>query len=187
MTIEFRLKDKELREIEQAIKYAKQPEVRQRATAIHWLHKGQRPEEVAEVMAVKPTTIYQWYHRWRTAGVDGLVNRAKGGRPRKASAAYCQVLAKTLERDPAELGYEFRIWTVDRLRMHLYQETGVTLSASRFRVLLKRQGYTYRRPKHDLTDLQDPLAREAAKEIIAWLKKTPSPEPSSSSLWTKQP
>jgi transposase len=138
-------------------------------------------------MAVEPTTIYQWYHRWRAEGVGGLVNRAKSGRPRKATEAYSKALAETLESDPAELGYEFSIWTVDRLRAHLYQKTGVNLSASRFRVLLKRAGYSYRRPKHDLTDLQDPQAREAAKEIITWLKKTPSKGPSSFSLWTKQP
>lgn len=187
MTINFRLNTEELGEIEHAIKYAGEPEVWQRATAIHLLHKRQRPEEVAQVMAVKPTTVYQWYHRWRAEEVQGLVNRAKGGRPGKATEAYCEVLAEVLEKEPVELGYDFTLWAVDRLRAHLYEQTGVTLSAGRFRALLKRRGYTYRHPKHELTDLQDPVAREAAKEILEWLKKTPSQGPSSSSLWTKQP
>ena len=187
MTINFKMNTEELGAIEHAIKYARQPEVRQRATALHLLHKGQRPEEVAQVMAVKPTTVYQWHHRWRAGGVTGLMNRAKGGRPRKATEAYCELLAEVLDKEPVELGYDFTIWTVDRLRAHLYEQTGINLSAGRFRALLKRQGYTYRRPKHDLTDLQNPVAREAAKEILEWLKKTPSPGPSSFSLWTKQP
>jgi transposase len=187
MTINFKLSSEELREIEQAVKHASQPEVRHRATAIHLLHKGQRPEEVAGVMAVKPTTVYQWYHRWRAEGVEGLVNRAKGGRPRKATEGYCELLAEVLESEPSEWGYDFSLWTVERLRAHLYEQTGVSLSAGRLRALMKQQGYRYRRPKHDLTDLQDPQARQAAHEIIEWLKKTPSPGPSSSSLWTKQP
>jgi putative transposase len=185
--ISYALTDEQLVEIEQAMSQAKKPEVRQRATAIRLLHLGHKPEEVAGMLAISLATVYNWHSRWRAGGVEGLANHPKSGRRAKATQEYVQKLEEALESDPSELGYEFNIWTVDRLRAHLYQQTGIRLSASRFRALLKKHDYVYRQPKHDLSDLQDAEAREAAKELLAWLKKSASTEPSSSSLWTKRP
>jgi len=53
--------------------------------------------------------------------------------------------------------------------------------------LLKENNFVYRRPKHALTDLQDPQAREAAEEWLEELKKAPKQKRSTSSLWTKAP
>lgn len=183
----YRLTDEQVAEIEQAMNQAKQPEVRQRATAIRLLHLGHGPDEAAKMMAVSKATIYNWHARWREGGVEGLVNRPKSGRPTKATHEYVEKLEEALEADPTELGYDFNIWTVDRLRAHLQQQTGIKLSASRMRALLKKHDYVYRQPTHDLTDLQDAQAREAAKGVLDWLKKSASSKPSSSSLWTKRP
>jgi transposase len=185
--INYTLNEEQLAAIKQAMKHAKRPEVRQRATAIHLLHKGHRPGEVAKMMAVRQGTIYEWHQRWREGGVDGLANRPKSGRPGKADARYCKMLEEVLEQEPAELGYDFALWTVDRLRMHLEKETGVSLSAGRFRALLRKHDYVYRRPKHDLSELQDEEAREAAREFLDEVKKSPSLANLNSSLWTKQP
>jgi transposase len=185
--ISYKLTDEQLVEIEQAMNQAKRPEVRQHATAIRLLHLGHGPDEVAEMMAVSKATIYNWHTRWREGGVEGLVNRPRSGRPTKATHEYVEELEEVLETDPTELGYDFTIWTVDRLRAHLEQQTGIRLSASRMRALLKKHDYVYRQPTHDLTDLQDAQAREAAKEVLDWLKKSASAKPSSSSLWTKRP
>jgi transposase len=183
----YKLTDEQLAEIEQAMNQAKKPEVRQRATAIRLLHLGHAPGEVAEMMAVSKASIYNWHARWRADGVEGLTNRPKSGRPTKATQEYIQKLEEALEADPTELGYDFNIWAVDRLRAHLERQTGIKLSASRMRALLKKHDYVYRQPAHDLTDLQDAQAREAAKEVLDWLKKNASTKPSSSSLWTKRP
>jgi transposase len=92
-----------------------------------------------------------------------------------------------IEKEPSELGYDFAIWTIDRLRAHLEQKTGISLSESRFRALLKRKGYRYRRPKYDLGHLQDKEAKEKAAELLEELKKRSSETISHSSLWTKRP
>ena len=62
-----------------------------------------------------------------------------------------------------------------------------TLSEGRLRVLLRKMKYRYRRPKHDLHHLQDPEAKEQARELLEELKKGASKTISNSSLWTKQP
>ena len=139
------------------------------------------------MLAVGVSTAYKWHTRWREVGLDGLVNQAKSGRKRKADEAYWERVGQLMEQEPLEVGYDFTIWTTKRLIAHMAQETGIELSISRFRTVLKERGYVYRRPKHDLKSLQDPDARAAAEEWLAGLKKKPLPARSTSSLWTKQP
>lgn len=163
-------------------------EVRQRATAIRMLHLGNKPETVSELLAVAPSTIWNWHRRYRAAGLAGLVNQAKSGRPAKADDAYIWMrFAGALAADPRTLGYAFSVWTINKLRHYLAQQTGILLSYSRMRALLSKHGYVYRQPKHDLSELQDQQAKAAAQELLDWLKKSPVPmTPSSSSLWTKR-
>jgi transposase len=46
-------------------------------------------------------------------------------------------LLEVIEKDPQELGYEFGTWTAQRLATYLEQETGITLSGSQVRRILK--------------------------------------------------
>ena len=181
----YQLKPKELAEIEGAIRQKKRPEVRQRATVIRLLHLGQKPEAVAEQQMVSVPTIYNWHRLWREQGIEGLANKPKTGRPSKATEAYCQKLEEVLEKEPSDLGYQFAIWTSDRLRAHLEKETNILLSESRFRALLKKRGYRYRRPKHDLSHLQDKKVKKKAEKLLEEMKKRASKTISNSSLWTK--
>jgi putative transposase len=185
--LNFKLDTKELEIIAQAIKHDKRPEVRQRAMGLRMLHQGQSPKEVAEMMSVSQPTVYDWHHRWQADGLEGLANRPKSGRPRKANATYVEVLEQVIDQDPQELGYTFTIWTADRLRLHLQSETGILLGQTQFRILLDENDFVYRRPKHVLTDLQDPQAREAGEEWLQELKKEPKQARSTYSLWTKAP
>lgn len=186
--LKYKLDEEALAEVEQAIRHDERARVRQRATAIRMLHLGKHPSEVAEVMAVTQATVYNWHARFRVAGLEGLVDLPRSGRPSVADdAEYCRLLEETLDKDPPQLGYAFNIWTVKRLRDHLEKETGKRLSDERFRLLLKEKDYRYRRPKHDLHHLQDPDAKEQARQLLEELKKGSTQTKSSSSLWTKRP
>ena len=185
--ISFTLSTDELLAVEEAMHHAQQAEVRQRATAIRLLHLGHKPEAVAEMFAVAASTIWNWHRRFRSSGLAGLTNQAKSGRPPKATGNYLDAVAQALALDPRTLGYSFSVWTINKVRHHLQQETGILLSYSRMRALLRKHDYVYRQPKHDLSELQDGQAKAQAKELLDWLKKSPATTtPSSSSLWTKR-
>jgi transposase len=185
MRIVYQLKPEELAKVESAIRQDKRPEVRQRATVIRLLHLKYCPEVIAEQQMVSLPTIYNWHRLWREKGIEGLANQPRKGRPPKADAAYCQKLEEALEKEPSEYGYGFTIWTTDRLRQHLEKETSLLLSNSRFRALMKKKGYRYRRPKYDLSHLQDAEAKQEAEEVLEKLKKRASKTISGSCLWTK--
>lgn len=184
---DYHLKKRELEAIIHAIRHDPRPEVRQRCAVIRLLHLGHKPEQIAEMQSISVPSVYNWIQRWRQGGLEGLATRPRSGRPPKADEAYAQALEETLGKDPGEVGYRFRIWTVDGLRSHLEKRTGIGLSESAFRQLLKRKGYRYRRPKADLGHLQDKTAKVQARELLAALKKRSSETISSSSLWTKRP
>lgn len=170
---DYHLNEQQLAEIEKAIRHDKRPEVRQRSTVIRLLHLGHKPAEIAKMQAISIPTVYGWFKRWQQDGIEGLVNKPKSGRPAKADDAYSQTLEQVLEQEPKDLGYDFAVWTVERLRQHLEKETGIDLSEARLRALLKRKGYRYRRPKHDLGHLQDKEAKAQAAELLDELKKGP--------------
>lgn len=194
MRTDYQLKPKEIAEIEKAIRQDKRAEVKQRATVIRLLHLGHKPELVAEQQMISVPTVYNWHKLWRENGVEGLANKARPGRKPKATDAYCLKLEEVLSKEPSEYGYRFAIWTSDRLRAHLEKETGIQLSETRFRALLKKKGYRYRRPKHDLSHLQDKAAKKKAEKLLEDLtpalaggarEKRASETISNSSLWTK--
>jgi putative transposase len=184
-TLNFTLSESDLEKLNQGIKKDKRPEVRQRAIGLRMLHEGHKPEEVADLMSVSMPTVYGWHHRWQENGLEGLANRPKSGRPRKANEDYVALLEQVVEQDPQELGYNFTIWTLERLRLHLARETGIRLGITQFRALLLENDFVYRRPKHDLKQLQDAEAREAAEIWLEQLKKAPKQARSTFSLWTK--
>lgn len=183
--LSFQLTEAGLREIVKAIKHDKRPEVRQRAMGLRLLHEEKSPKEVAGILAVSQPTVYDWHHRWQREGLAGLANRPKPGRPTKANANYLAVLEETVEQDPQDLGYAFSIWTTERLRLHLKAKTGIELKPTQFKAVLKENDFVYRRPKHDLSNLQDAKARQTAEEWLEELKKERKKTRSTSSLWTK--
>ncbi len=185
--INYQLTDEQMQPIEQAIRHDPRPEVVRRATAMRLLHQGHKPEAVATMLAVSRASVNNWHQTWRERGIDGLANDPIPGRPPKANATYRQVVETTLESDPHTLGYEFSVWTIERLAQHLERETGIGLSVGRVGEWLKRWGYAYRQPKTDLTHKQDPAVREQVQTWLDELKKQPNMGLAASSLWTKQP
>ncbi len=134
--LNYRLSEDELSIVRQAIARDKRPEVRHRAMALQLLHQGQHPTEVAETLAVSLGSIYKWHARWREGGLDALANQPKSGAPRKADEAYWQRVEEVVEQEPSAFGYDFTVWTAERLIAHMSQETGIELSVSRFRTVL---------------------------------------------------
>lgn len=185
--INYTLSDEALKQIERAIRDDPRTEVVRRATAIHALHLGHKPEEVARMVKAGKSTINSWHRQWREAGVEGLADQPRSGRPPKANGTYQAALEAALAQSPSDYGYTFAVWTLERLAEHLEQVTGIRLSLGRLQVWLARLGYVYRRPKRDLRHRQDAQARAEMHVWLEEIKKTPLPLLSNSSLWTKQP
>jgi transposase len=182
---DFTLTDEQVKALAKAIKQDKRPRVVRRATAIHLLHLGHRVAEVAKIVSASRPIIYAWRRRFLAQGVEGLANLTRQVSRRKVSDAYMAALEEALAQAPVHYGYEFAIWTRERLRDHLTQKTGIRISINWMGELLKAHDYVLRRPKHDLRHRQDPVAKTQAQETLEALKKTQGQTISGFSLWTK--
>ena len=185
--INYTLSNEELLTLEQVIKNHEELRVRERARIIRLLHKGQKQLEVAELLAISVGQVYWWHKRWREEGLVGLSDKPRPGRPTIGTKEVRAQIEKLLESEPQELGYAFTIWNAPRLLTYLKEELGIQMHENTLRNLLADMGFVYRRPKHDLTSLQDADAKERAEEVLDALKKKLAPAKSNFSLWTKQP
>jgi transposase len=181
------LNEDQLKEIEAAMRNDPRAEVVRRASVIHALHLGHKPEAVAAMMKAGKSTVSKWHRQWRETGVEGLADQPRSGRPAKANGTYQAALETALAQSPSDYGYTFAVWTLERLAQHLEQVTGIRLSLGRLQVWLDRLGYVYRRPKRDLRHRQNAQARAEMQIWLEEIKKTPLPVLLTSSLWTKQP
>lgn len=182
---DYTLTEDELQHVREAMKDL-DSRVSKRATIVHSLHLGHRPDELAQMYEISLASVYNHFKRFKAEGYEGFADKARSGRPHKATADYIALLEKTLDIDPKEEGYAFTIWTQPRLRAYLAQETGIEISRSVFQALMLRLDYRYRRPKRDLSHQRDPDLRQQVKEALEELKKEPKSEKLTYSLWTKQ-
>ena len=79
--INYSLNENELRQVEKAMQHDPRSEVVRRATAIHGLHLGHKPEVVAQMVKAGKSTVGAWYRQW----LEGLADRPRSGRPPKAN------------------------------------------------------------------------------------------------------
>ena len=185
--INYQLSEAEIKQIERAQRTSPDPRVRQRAAGLRLLHMGKKPQEVAALLNVSRATISNWHAAWRAAGLNGLSDKPRSGRPPVTTAVHRARVEELLATDPTLLGHGFTCWTVARLIAQLKKETGIRMSINTMRSILDKLDYVCRRPKHDLKPLQDVTARATAKALLDELKKQPVREKSNDSLWTKQP
>jgi transposase len=96
------------------------PTVQRRARAIWMLSQGYAVTEIPQAVNVRSrTTIYSYWQRFKAESLDGLVDRPRPGRLRRADAAYCQRLESILAQKPHDLGYSESEWMVDALRDYM--------------------------------------------------------------------
>jgi hypothetical protein len=74
-----------------------------------------------------------------------------------------------VEKKAQELGYEFGRWTGERLATYLAEQTGIELSGSQVRRILKRKKYSYIWAKYSLEDKQDPVKELSLEKLAKYL------------------
>lgn len=161
----------QLHELRQVVVDAENDRVRRRAEAIKLVLQGQSTQEVAEAVGVSVPTIRAWLRRYQNQGPDGIRDRPRSGRPRKANKHCVDLLEAALAETPFDMGYDHDEggWTVSLLRDFMKRETGIRLSDGRMRALLHHRGYTYR-PAPSLLDRMLPPFPKDYADIKVWLK-----------------
>jgi len=116
----------------------------ERAHLILAVAAGQTAPAAAVALGLAPDTGRAWVKRFNAAGLDGLEDRPRSGRPVTYGPELVgEVLATALTK-PDALGLPFACWTLDRLEAYLNEERGIAIKRSRIDELLVDEGLRWR-------------------------------------------
>ena len=128
-------------QLQQLLKTSERPELRERILILLLMNDGKTYEQIAAFIGCSQRTVAYWAVHGAPDKIESLQDRRRTREYRKATPAYLEELLKTVEKEPADLGYEFGRWTGERLGTYLSEKTGIKLTGSQIRKILKRKKY----------------------------------------------
>ena len=141
-----------------ALAQGRKTEVRLRERArICWLaHQGWRVPQIAAELGVCEATARTWIKRFNAAGLAGLRDAARAGRPPTYTPEEAGAVVEASLTKPDELGLPFGSWTLDRLTAYLHEEKGLAIGRSRIATLLQQEGLRWRQQEAWFGERVDP-------------------------------
>ena len=92
------------------LKHEELTELRKRG--VNAVQNGESPEDVARVLGVYRTTIYNWLELYRAGGWDALSAKKRGGRKPKVDSKAMSWLYKAItDKTPEQYKFPFVLWT----------------------------------------------------------------------------
>jgi transposase len=134
--------------------------------------RGYTVPQIAAIFACDEATVRRCIERFEASGGEGLRDRPRRGRPRKAEAVAQQAIRQELARTPADAGYLVSCWTLVTLARHLATPCGLHRSRATVRRAVLRLDLRWRRPRHDLP--VDPAAPRILGQRCDRLRHAPA-------------
>ncbi|ACC84956.1 IS630-like element ISNpu2 family transposase [Nostoc punctiforme] len=177
------LTTEQVSKLQQALKESELPHVRERILIILLQNDGKPQQETAKFLGCSRRTVAYWCMHGDPDDLETLHNKREYEHYRKATPEYIELLLKTVDQEPSDLGYDFGRWTAERLATYLTQKTGIDLSSSQLRRILKRKKYSYIWAKYDLEDKQNPIERAKFKEKLTQYLSIAREQPERFQVW----
>ena len=89
--------------------------ISRRARVLDSLDRGDSPTEIADCLGITRRTVYKWKERYLSDGIDGLMDKARPGRPSKITD---KTVKKVLSLSTDYLPEESTHWSVRLMAKH---------------------------------------------------------------------
>jgi transposase len=133
-----------------------------RRLAVDRLLEGYSTEEVADFLAVHPSSVRRWWAAFRERGSQGLIAHPVSGRPCKLTGTQEKIVLRWLADSPTEHGFPTELWTGARVATLIAEEWDITFHPRSLHRWLRAHGLTPQKPQR--------VPRERNPEVIAaWL------------------
>ncbi len=119
----------------------------ERARIIWHASRGQGAPAIAAQLRLNAGTVRGWIRRFNAAGLAGLEDRPRAGRPPTYPPEPVATVIATALTEPRALDLPFASWTLDRLAAYLNEHKGIAIKRSRIDELLRAEGLRWR--KHE--------------------------------------
>ncbi len=170
-------------QLQQSLKESELPHARERILIILLQNDGRTQQEIANFLGCSPRTVAYWCMNGDPDNLETLLNKRDYEHYRKATPKDIELLLKTVEQEPSQLGYEFGRWTAERFATYLTEQTGINLSSSQVRRILKRKKYSYIWAKYDLEDKQNSIKRAEFQERLTQYLAIARVQPQRLQVW----
>lgn len=136
-----------------------------RIQAILMMLTGIKRSDVVSTLPITSRTLNRWISKYNQAGVDGLINRPRLGRPPLITGETEEKVVELLN-NPAQVGVFH--WTIRHLHGFLKEEIDLQCSYQTLLRTVHKKKYVLRVPRPQPTE-QDEVARTVFKEKLeAW-------------------
>jgi transposase len=147
----------------------------ERAQIVWHASQGSAAPTIAAQLGLHAQTVRQWIKRFNAAGLEGLADQPRGGRPATYTPDQVAEVVATALTDPQTLGQPFASWTLDRLETYLNEEKGIPIKRSRIDDLLIDEGLRWRqqetwfgeRPDPEFAKKRGPSKRSTLRPLTA--------------------
>jgi transposase len=137
-------------------------------------HQGLKVPAIARQAGVGEATVRRWIERFNVAGLKGLEDQPRPGKPPTYTSEQVGELLVAALTKPDELGLPFSSWTLDRLEAYLNEQKGIGLKRSRIDEILLTEGLRWRQQESWFGERVDPDFAEKRGGSSGCIKSRPT-------------
>jgi len=123
--------------------------------------------QVSDLLGDSPRTVVNWVQRFESAGLAGLSEGERPGRPSRLDAKQLAQVEAALRSSPTQFGLPTQMWDGPTLSEFVGRQLGVSLKVRQCQRLFRQLGFRLRKPR--------PQVAQADPQLQAAHKKTPPP------------
>ena len=119
----------------------------ERVSACEALEKGVSVDEIAEVLKVSRSSIFDWQKTYRAHGADALrTKKTRGPKSKLSDGQLSQLYRLIVGNDPRQLSFGLALWTRGMIQELIFRQFGVRLSLVSVGAVLANLGLSPQRP-----------------------------------------
>lgn len=138
----------------------------ERVSACEALEQGVSADEIAKVLKVSRSSIFEWQKTYRAHGPEALrTKKTRGPKSKLSDGQLSQLYRLIAGNDPRQLSFGLALWTRGMIQELIFRQFGVRLSIVSVGNVLMKLGMSPQRPLYRAYE-QDP------EKVADWKEKT---------------
>lgn len=138
----------------------------ERVSACEALDNGVPADEVAKVLQVARSSVFDWWNTYRMHGKEALrTKKTRGPASKMTDGQMSQLYRLIAGNDPRQLSFGLALWTRGMIQELIFRQFGIRLSIVSVGNVLRKLGMSPQRPLYRAYE-QDPV------KVAEWKEKT---------------
>lgn len=146
-----------------------------RNIAIKLLKKELPIKEIAQIVGVHPSRIYDWRSKYNKAGKKGISigqrGRKKGANKSLSLEQEQQIIKQLIDTNPQQLKFKFALWTREAVRYLIKHKLDIDMPISTVGHYLKKWQFTSKKPIKRAYERKDVNTQKWLNEEYPKIKK----------------